>query len=306
MDALNAGQAGVPVTPSHRSLDRWRINGTARLRQTGNAPATNLHGEHQLLLVIFRLVYPKALADEIRTFILNFSVNPKLYSRQDISKREKELGLTRKKGSTTAFQAFTPINLARRQNFWHMAYPIGVRGTPRAQLIDIDECGMWLEKKQRAFGKALHNVRVRAPGVYGHGEKWTLIMGIDCADRVWVRLAKASGTTTAIFNNFVLNTILADPAVAASAPRTLMWDNLSAHKSAVVFNTVTFAGHRVLLRPPYHPVDGPIGYVFNQLQNQLTLRAGEITDDLSFSNLVQNIIANLQGFDATFVHCGYA
>ena len=54
--------------------------------------------------------------------------------------------------------------------------------------------------------------------------------------------------------------ILADPAVAASAPRTLMWDNLSAHRNAMVYNTVTGAGHRVLQRPPYRPVDGPIEY----------------------------------------------
>lgn len=62
-----------------------------------------------------------------------------------------------------------------------MAYPFGVLGTPRGRLIDIDEPRLRLEKKQRAFGKAVHSVRVLAPGVYGHGEKWTLILGVDCA-----------------------------------------------------------------------------------------------------------------------------
>ena len=61
----------------------------------------------------------------------------------------------------------------------------------------------------------------------------------------------------------------------------------------------------MLQRPPYRPVDGPIEYIFNQLQNQLTLRAGEISDDVTFSALVYSILTNLSGFDATFVHCGY-
>ena len=305
VDALAAAAQGIPVAPSPKSLQRWTFNGTGRKRKRGNAGATNLRGEHQLLLLVYRLTYPKATADEVRTFIALHSANPRIYSRLDITKRETELGFKRKKGSTTAFQAFTPVNVARRHNFWTMAYPFGVLGTPRGCLIDIDEAGLWLEKKQCAFGKAVHSVRVRAPGVYGHGEKWTLILGVDCAGHKWFRFAKVPGTTTAIFHTFVRDQILADPAVAASAPRTLMWDNLSAHRNAVVYNTVTGAGHRVLQRPPYRPVDGPIEYIFNQLQNQLTLRAGEISDDVTFSALVHSILTNLGGFDATFVHCGY-
>ena len=46
-------------------------------------------------------------------FIAQHSSNPVLYSRQAISTREQEIGLTRKVGSTTANQAFTPHNLMR-------------------------------------------------------------------------------------------------------------------------------------------------------------------------------------------------
>ena len=49
--------------------------------EAGNAGATNLRGEHQLLLLVYRLTYPKATADEARTFIALHSANPRIYSR---------------------------------------------------------------------------------------------------------------------------------------------------------------------------------------------------------------------------------
>jgi hypothetical protein len=293
----------VPVAPSRTTLRRWgNAPNLDRKEQTGNAPAKNLRGEHQFLLVACRLIHPKATADEVIRFIAFYSANPVIYSRQDISKREKELGFTRKCGSTTAFQAFTPFNLLRRQNFWGLPFPFGVVGIPRALLIDIDECGLWLEKKVRGHGKAIAGVRVRAPGVYGHGEKWSLILGIDCSGMRWVRLAKVAGTTVEIFDEYV-RTIL--NSLPAGLQRTLMWDNLTAHNCAQVYNRVVTSGHRVLRRPAYRPVDGPIEYVFNQLQCRLTNRIDEVTDDMSFNTVVHDIITNLTGFDATFVHCGY-
>ena len=293
----------MPVAPSRTTLRRWgNAPNLDRKEQTGNAPAKNLRGEHQFLLVACRLIHPKATADEVIRFIAFYSANPVIYSRQDISKREKELGFTRKCGSTTAFQAFTPFNLLRRQNFWGLPFPFGVVGIPRALLIDIDECGLWLEKKVRGHGKAIAGVRVRAPGVYGHGEKWSLILGIDCSGMRWVRLAKVAGTTVEIFDEYV-RTIL--NSLPAGLQRTLMWDNLTAHNCAQVYNRVVASGHRVLRRPAYRPVDGPIEYVFNQLQCRLTNRIDEVTDDMSFNTVVHDIITNLTGFDATFVHCGY-
>ena len=100
---------------------------------------------------------------------------------------------TRKAGSTTAFQAFAQVNLIRRRDFHGMAYPIGVLGTPRHLLIGIDECGLWLGKKVRGFGKAVVGDRFRELGVYGHRENWTLIMTIDCSGRKWFALNNLAG-----------------------------------------------------------------------------------------------------------------
>jgi transposase len=114
-----------------------------------------------------------------------------------------------------------------------------------------------------------------------------------------------AGTSIERFNNFIQTIINSFP--VGHPQRTFMWDNLNAHLSATVYNTVTFAGHRVLNRPPYMPKDGPIEYVFNHLQNELNRRIQSISDDVSFRTQVHNIITQLgPGFDATFVHCGYA
>jgi hypothetical protein len=189
-------------------------------------------------------------------FIAMYSVNPVRYTRQDISKREGELGITRKVGSATANQAFSLRNLLRRRLFWTQPPPVGIFGVPRARLLDIDEAGIWLEKCVRKYGKAFKGVAVREPGLYGHGEKRTLIMGIDCAGMKYVSLRKVAGTTIDSFNDFVRDDVIA--LLPAGGPqRIFMWDNLAAHHSAVVWNTVTAAGHLVVFRPAYRPVTPP-------------------------------------------------
>lgn len=53
-------------------------------------------------------------------------------------------------------------------------------------------------------------------------------------------------------------------------------------------------------------VDGPIEFVFNELQAQLSKRLHEARDDATFHTLVLSIITNLgANFDHTFAHCGY-
>ena len=80
----------------------------------GVVPQGLVGGEHLYLLVLCRQLYPKADADEIRAFIYSQSQDPKIvYSREDITKAENAMGLTRKRSSTTAYQALTPQNIHR-------------------------------------------------------------------------------------------------------------------------------------------------------------------------------------------------
>ena len=48
--------------------------------------------EDELLLIIYRLAYPKAMAAEIIVFIALESTNHRIYSHQDISRAETRLG----------------------------------------------------------------------------------------------------------------------------------------------------------------------------------------------------------------------
>ena len=173
--------------PSKWSVQRWTrrliAEGTiAPYRHTGNQRARVLRGIDLVLLAYYRVVFPKALLSEVAAFIWNawgrFQNPPVLYSLPDISKAETRLGLTRKRGSTTAYQAFLPRNLARRHAFWTEPWPYGIADVDPADMIDIDEAGFFLQTANRSYGKAYTDVRVQQPGSYGHNEKWTLIMAV--------------------------------------------------------------------------------------------------------------------------------
>jgi hypothetical protein len=62
-------------------------------------------------MVFLLFVYPAAQEDEIAAFI--YDSGGKIYERSQISKRLIELKMTKKKGSTEAYQALTPRNILR-------------------------------------------------------------------------------------------------------------------------------------------------------------------------------------------------
>jgi len=62
------------------------------------------------------------------------------------------------------------------------------------------------------------------------------------------------------------------------------------------------AGHRLVFRAPYYPIDGPIEYVFNTIQGVLRIRMDVITDGPSLINVA---IAAVPSFEPYFVNCGF-
>ena len=85
----------------------------------------------------------------------------------------------------------------------------------------------------------------------------------------------------------------------------------SLHRNQIVFQMIHAAGHRLVLRAPYHPFDGPIEYVFNTLQQGLTAalyRVGHDNPAVAYANLVRevnNIIRRMVDFSGYFIHCGF-
>ena len=164
--------AGQPTTASKNSILRWKER-LEPFRQTGNKESTILRGQHQILLSSYIFAHLEATADEVATFIANAS-DGTIYSRQDISFRLKQLKMTRKRGSTEAYQASLPHNKLTRELFWSQGPPTGINGVQRYKLIDIDECGVCLEDSNRTCGYAYSGVRVLKPGNYGRGKNITV------------------------------------------------------------------------------------------------------------------------------------
>jgi len=89
--------------------------------------------------------------------------------------------------------------------------------------------------------------------------------------------------------------------------RVFLWDNLSAHHSAYMHETVTnCAGPRrfsIVPRPQYHPKFGPIEYKICEVTLRIKLKKEGDMDDLE--QQIMNIAMDIGPFETTFLHCGY-
>ena len=191
--------------PSLITEDRWNnlltnLGHYRKCQHSGNRRAAVLRDHDLILLALYRIAFPKATAAEINAFLYraNFgSVMFRFYSPSQISEAEKRIGLSRKKGSTTAFQALLPVNRLKRWCYWNLPYPFGIADILKRDLIDLDECGMELKTAERSIGKAYVGKRVNQPGLYSQTDKWTLLFAIsgDPAARRWRDIWTGEGTT---------------------------------------------------------------------------------------------------------------
>lgn len=184
---------------------RWQelLNNLGHYRQcrrTGNNRATVLRDHDQILLALYRVAYPKATSAEINAFLYraNFgSLTFRFYAPSQISQCEKRIGLTRKAGSTTAYQALLARNKRKRWAYWNLPYPFGIADIRRQDLIDLDECGVELSTANRDIGKAYIGKRVKQAGLYSKTDKWNLLLAIsgDPNARRWRDIWTGEGTT---------------------------------------------------------------------------------------------------------------
>jgi hypothetical protein len=65
------------------------------------------------------------------------------------------------------------------------------------------------------------------------------------------------------------------------------------------------AGHRLVFRAPYYPVDGPIEYVFNTIQCMLKIRMDSIHDGGTLVAQLNSCIVSIPTFEPYFVNCGF-
>ena len=306
--------------PSVRTIERWvlqlpQLGHLRAYRRNGNATASVLRGHDLILLALYRVMHPKAKHAEINAFLFRANFGDpefRFYSHLQLSRAEKTLNLTCKKGSTTTYQAFLPINIMKRWRYWNLPYPLGIADVRRDDIIDIDEAGVFLETADRNSGKAFSGVRVSSSGPYSKTEKWNIIMGISGEEgtmqnpsRRWRMLWLRGGTTIEKVITFI-TMILNDIGPATPQRRyTFTMDNLSAHHNIGVAALIFGFGHRLAFRAPYYPTDGPIEYVFNTIQTLLRSNLHQITDAASLLNEIGNAIASIDDFSVYFVNCGF-
>jgi transposase len=304
-----------------RSIQRWKKRLIAKKR-TGNKKKTFIEGEHLFILTAYKRIFPHAKASQCALFISIHSTDGRVYTNPQIHNALKILDMTRKKGSTTAYQAFTPRNEYLYDCFISYNFPAGIRNVPRRFLMDGDECSFQVGDIGQSYGHAVKGLRVRKMGNYGRGaSKIVVIMFIEPGDpsldptelgsiarpRIWYRVSKDKGTSSDAYESFLDNYVLNK--MRPNEPmRYLMHDNLPSHKTDAVFARIHNAGHEVICRPPYRPHIAPIEFAFNMLACSLRDRWEQIKNEEQLIKAIHEIIDNrigMGGFDELFQRCGY-
>ena len=301
--------------PSKQTEERWvaleAVTGNALpCRRTGNKRATVLKGQDLFFLTSYRIVFPKCTASEINAFLyrINFgNMGFQFYSPSQISEAEKQLFLTRKRGSTTAYQALLPVNVQKRWNYWNLPYPFSMADILIEDTIDLDECGIFLQTADRHIGKAAIGCRVREAGPYAKTEKYNLLLAISGSQeaRRWSMTWLVGGTTNDKMIEFV-TIILSDlPHGTPERRYCFTMDNLNSHHNNQLQALIHAHGHRLVYRAPYYAVDGAIEYVFNTLQCELRMRLPYIFDSNDLMHEVGNAITAMPTFRPYFEHIGF-
>ena len=283
-------QASDQYGVSESSIYRWQER-VLPYRMAGGEERADLVGYDLLLLALAITIYPCATLDEIATFIL--ANGGDVYSNPQISERLQELQITRKRCAKEAYDAFSERTQRRVRWFMTLPPPLGVYRVLMRKLIDIDETGFYLKCCSPNYGRGLICQRVRNPSHYNrNAQRVNVILAIEPGDprlpanvdgsienpRRWLKITVANidqhvfadfcDETCRDLENNPVNNGLDDE-------RYFMWDNLTAHKTALVINTVegrvSNNNFQTMNRPPYHPKLAPIEYVFCELACELSI-----------------------------------
>ena len=146
-EQVAAAAVGLPTRVCVSSIRNWNTR-MDPYRMTGNKENETLIGIHQILLLIFLMGYPEGRVSEVRAFVANAS-DGRVFSRGQVSRRLDELNITRKRASTEAYQAYSPVNLFKRDIFFTHNLPFGIANAQRRSFLDTDECGLELQSCNR-------------------------------------------------------------------------------------------------------------------------------------------------------------
>lgn len=172
-------------------------------------------------------------------------------------------------------------------------------GVNPAALVFVDESGTNLAMTAR-YGRAPRGQRVIGVVPRNHGPNTTLIAAMS-PDGVLTAMTLPGAMDRDAFDVFVDRLLV--PALRPG--QTVIWDNLSVHKSAKAIAAIEAAGCQVVFLPPYSPDFAPIEQAFGKLKTFLRragARSREALDDAMTAGLATITAADAR---AWFRHCGY-
>jgi transposase len=118
-------------------------------------------------------------------------------------------------------------------------------------------------------------------------------------------MSVAAATTTAVFRAFTEQVLI--PALRTRGPGAIVaFDNLAAHKAAVVHEALRNAGCQVLLLPRYSPDLNPIEPCWSKIKTALRAAGARSLEELNRE--LPAVLDSVTNQDARgwFKHCGYA
>lgn len=167
------------------------------------------------------------------------------------------------------------------------------------QLVFVDESGTNLAMTPR-LGRAPRGQRVVGTAPRNHGPNTSLLAALSPAG-ITAALTVEGAVDRKVFNAFVAQVLV--PSLIPG--QTVVWDNLSVHKSARAQQLIEAAGCQVYFLPPYSPDFAPIEQAFSKLKTFLRraeARTREALGEAITAGLATITAANAR---AWFAHCGY-
>lgn len=150
------------------------------------------------------------------------------------------------------------------------------------------------------YGRAPRGQRVVGTAPRNHGPNTTLLAALSPAG------ITAAMTLQGAMDRDAFEVFVAQVLVPSLSPgQTVIWDNLSVHKSATAQHLIEATGCQVRFLPPYSPDFAPIEHAFSKLKTFLRrtqARTRAALDDAITAGLARITAADAR---AWFHHCGY-
>ena len=188
---------------------------------------------------------------------------------------------------------------AERDDAERAAWWEAIQTCDPATLVFVDESGTNLALTPRD-GPAPRGQRGVGTAPRNHGPNTTVIAALSPAG------IPAAMTVEGAIDGRALDAFVRQVLVPSLEPgQTVIWDNLSVHKSSTAHDLIAAAGCQVCFLPPYSPDFSPIELAFSKLKTFLRRRQARTRAALDEAITAGLATITADDAHAWFAHCGY-